>query len=139
MNEQVAYDLTHKLDWLSQPVLQWLNIGLFLVGSGFWIEAHLNDQAFSAAIYGDFALRFQAEVWAGVMMMGSALTFIGLVRPVHRWKVVVGSVMLLLNFMGLAYSAIWTGGEMVIGLFCSVLFAPLFLKLAFEGWINGSR
>jgi hypothetical protein len=119
-------------EWLEQPALQWLNVALFIVASGFWIESMYADQAFSAEVYGAFALQFPAKAWAAAMMLGTTMTFIGLVRPIHRRKVVIGATILTVKFTLLAFSAIATGGELVVGMFSSVLFAPLFLKLAVE-------
>jgi hypothetical protein len=138
MNAYTAYALTHKIDWLSQPVLLWINVALFVVASGFWIEAHFINLAFSPEIYGTFATALPSQAWAGTMAIAAVITFTGLVQPIHRRKVAIGACIHSAQFTALAYSAIMTGGELVIGLFASVVFAPMFLKLAYEAWENDS-
>jgi hypothetical protein len=121
-----------RRDWLDQPVLTGIECGLFVIGVLFWVEARLVSEAFNAEIYGDFALQYPAELWAGAMMGGAAMTMIGLRDPVKRGMVAAGSLIMTAMFLGLAYSAIATGGELIIGAFCSVLFAPLHARMAWE-------
>lgn len=118
--------LSQRRDWLDQPVLRWVNFGIVIVGCLFWIEAQLRPEAFSEAIYGRFALIFPAEAWAAVTAGSSALVWLGLVNPVRRWMVAVGAGMQTVQYVALGYSAIMTGGEPVIGIHCTFLFAPLF-------------
>lgn len=118
--------------YLSQPVLSHLQIALICIGSLFWIEAATTGEAFSADVYGDFALRFPAEFWAANMMAGSALCWVGLRHPVKRWMVAVGATLQIAQYLGLGYSAIVTGGEVVIGLHCTALFAPLYVRILWE-------
>lgn len=125
-------------DGLAQPFLSAFEMALFVIGAFFWAEARLSDQAFNARIYGDFALLFPAELWAGAMMGGAALTWVGLRHPVKRWMVVIGASIMAAQFMGLAYSSIVTGGEPIIGLFCSVLFAPAHVWMGWEAMRNGA-
>lgn len=122
--------------YLDQPILSGIQLALFVIGAAFWIEARLSNEAFNVAIYGEFALRFPAEMWAGAMMGGAAMTWVGLRVPVKRWMVLIGALVMAANFLGLAYSAIATGGELIIGIFCSVLFAPLYVVIAWEATAN---
>lgn len=118
--------------YLNQAVLSHLQLALICIGSLFWIEAATTGQAFSAEVYGNFALRFPAEFWAANMMAGSALTWVGLRHPVKRWMVAVGAALQLAQYLGLGYSAIVTGGELVIGFHCTALFAPLYARILWE-------
>jgi hypothetical protein len=117
---------------LAQPVLGHIQIGLIFVGSCFWVMARLQEDAFDAAMYGDFALLFQAEVWALAMMCPAAMVWVGLRHPVKRWMVAAGSMLQILQFSALGYSAIFTGGEPIIGVFCNGFFAPLFAYMLME-------
>lgn len=119
-------------DYLSQPILAHLQWALFIVGGLFWIQATLKDGAFSEGMYGHFALMFRAEAWAMAMMAPCAMILIGLREPVKRWMVCAGSVLQALQFSALGYSALWTGGEPIIGIFCLVLFLPLYARMAVE-------
>lgn len=126
-----------RRDWLDQPALAAMEWGLLVIGTLFWIEARMSSEAFSVDIYGGFALQFPAEVWAGMMVCGSGMILIGLRDPVKRWMVAIGAAVMSLNFLGLAYSAIVTDGELIVGAFCSVLFAPLHVTMAWEAGKNG--
>lgn len=121
-----------RRDHLSQPVLGYIQIGLIFMGSCFWIMARLQDNVFDVAMYGEFALRFKAEAWALAMMCPAAMIWVGLRHPVKHWMVAVGSALQVMQFLALGYSAIFTGGEPIIGLFCNGFFAPLFAYMLVE-------
>ena len=121
-----------RRDGLAQPFLSAFELALFVVAACFWAESRLSSEAFNQDVYGDFALQFPAEMWAGAMMGGAALTWVGLRHPVKRWMVVVGASIMAAQFIGLAYSSIVTGGQPIVGLFCSVLFAPAHVWMAWE-------
>jgi hypothetical protein len=131
-----AIRLALRTDYLSQPVLAHIQWQLMLVGALFWIQATLRDGAFSEDMYGRFALMFQAEAWAMAMMAPCAMILIGLRQPVKRWMVFVGSVLQAIQFSALGYSALWTGGEPIIGIFCLVLFLPLYARMAVEARLD---
>lgn len=101
--------------WLASPFLAFDLIRHAVVGMAFWLLAQSQPEAFSAATFGAFALQFKAELWALAMMAGSIITFVGVMHPPHRWAIVLGSAINMVQFAGLCYSALFTGGEMVVG------------------------
>jgi len=119
-------------EYLVQPILSHMQVAIVLIGSLFWIEAVTSGEAFSARVFGDFALMFPAEMWAGIMMAGSAMCWIGLRHPVKKWMIAVGAGIQTVQYLALGYSAIATGGEMVIGLHCTTFFAPIFFRMFWE-------
>jgi hypothetical protein len=127
-----AVDAIRRRDWLDQPALSFVQICVFAVGALFWMEAYHRPEAFDVAIFGEFAVRFPAEMWAGGMMGAAAIVWIGLQDPVKRWMVSIGAGIQTVQFTLLAYSAIATAGEDIIGYWASVLFAPLYARIALE-------
>lgn len=125
-----------RRDYLTQQVLSHIQIATVCIGAMFWIEANFQGEAFSADVFGDFALLFPAEMWAGIMMASSTMCWVGLRHPVKRWMVAIGAGMQTLQYLALGYSAIATGGEMVIGLHCTVLFAPIYARVFWEAAIR---
>lgn len=133
----------HNIDWRLctelhslaryRPIAMAFEIGLFFIGVLFWIEARLSGEAFSASIYGNFALVFPAEFWAMIMMCGAAITVNGLIKPVHRKRIALGAIVQIFNFGFISASAAFTGGEFVIAVFASVIFLTPHLWLAAEG------
>jgi hypothetical protein len=121
-----------RRDYLAQVVLSHIQIATVCIGAIFWVEASFQGTAFSARVFGDLALMFPAEMWAGIMMGASAMCWVGLRHPVKRWMVAAGAALQTLQYLALGYSAIATGGEMVIGLHCTALFAPIYLRLFWE-------
>lgn len=121
-----------RRDFLSQPALVYMQFALVVIGVLFWMQARVQPEAFSAEIYGEFAVMFRAEMWAALMMAPSAMCLVGLRHPVKRWMVATGAIIHVLHFSALGYSAIVTGGELVVGYFCTVLFAPIYTWLAVE-------
>ena len=69
-----------RIDYLSQPVLGHIQLGLFTVGALFWVQASLQDEAFSEALYGAFALIFPAEAWDVAMIAPAAMVWIGVLH-----------------------------------------------------------
>lgn len=120
--------------WLDQPCLKGETAVLVAIGCFFWMAASLQVNAFQHEVFGHFALQFPAEMWAGMMILGGLCAYNGLSHPRHKRLLVLGSVILAANFLGLAYSAIMTGGEPVIGLHASMLFAPRYTRMAWEAW-----
>lgn len=121
-------------DPLSHPVLIFMQFALCVIGALFWVQARVLPEEFDVHMYGRFALQFPAEMWAVLMMAPSAMCAIGLRDPVKRWMIGVGAAIHVIHFSALAYSAISTGGEMVIGYFCSILFSPLYTWMAWEAF-----
>lgn len=118
-----------RLDYLTQPSLEHDQWALIFVGALFWWMASWRPEAFDAAIYGSFALIFPAEAWAMAMMAPAAMILIGLQDPVKRWMVAVGSGLQLMQFASLGWSAIFTGGEPIIGIFAWVFFARQYARM----------
>jgi hypothetical protein len=125
-----------KIDYLSQPSLENDQWALIFVGSLFWWMASWSPDAFAEDLYGHFALRFQAEAWAMAMMAPAALVLIGLQDPVKRWMVGVGAALQVLQFGALGYSAIFTGGEPIIGVFAWLFFARQYARMMWSAIID---
>ena len=70
------------------------------------------------------------------MMAPAALVLIGLQNPVKRWMVAVWAACQIVQFGALGYSAIFTGGEPIIGVFCWVFFARQYVRLMWSA-VNG--
>ena len=126
-----------RASYLDQPVLSAIQVAMVVIGGLFWAQAVHRPEAFEVAMYGQFAVSYPAELWALAMMCPAAMTWVGLRNPVKSWMVAVGAGLQALQFLALSYSAISTGGEPIIGYFCSVLFAPLHFKLFVEAIRNG--
>lgn len=128
-----------SIGWLSKntidrhrPVLLAFQWGLFLIGAIFWVDASMNSQGFNLAVFGSFAYAIPAKIWAAAAMGCSAFSIIGLMKPVKRWMVCLGAGGHCAQFMLISYSAVFTGGAYVIGLYASILLLPLHLWLLFE-------
>jgi hypothetical protein len=102
---------------------------LFLIGATFWIDAMRGATAFSPAVWGAFAYSFPAWVWAGILMTCTGAILVGLIEPMHRRLVLLGSGVLTVNHSALAYSAFATNGDPAVGLYAIILFLPLNILL----------
>lgn len=114
-----------RADHLSQFILPWTQVSMFIIGAVFWVMATTQGAPFDAETFGYFALEYPAEAWAMAMMGPAALTWVGLRNPVKHWMVAIGAGLQFLNFCALGYSFLWTGGQPVMGLFAIIFFAPL--------------
>jgi hypothetical protein len=123
-------------DYLSQQELpndQW---ALIFVGSLFWWLASWQPEAFDVALYGHFALTFPAETWAMAMMAPSAMILLGLQDPQRRWMIAIGAALQTVQFGALGYSAFFTGGEPIIGVFCWLYFGRKYVRLLWSAIID---
>ena len=131
MNERaIAVALSPRSDWLDHSLIRWAQLIIIVIGCAFWVAARLQTEAFNADVFGHFALRFQAEFWAGWMASSSLMVWIGLMHPQKRWMVAIGAGFQCAQYLALGFSAIVTGGELVIRLHCTLLFAPGFFAIA---------
>lgn len=75
---------------------------------------------------------FPADMWAFCAMFCSAVLINGLMKPIKGRMVVLGSAVSCIQFIVLSYSAAFTGGEVVIGLYASVFFLPIHIWILIE-------
>ncbi len=108
------------------PLLIAFNLAMLLIGCLFMADALTGSRGFNPDTWGQFAYTYPARMWAGIMICGSLMCMIGLVRPVQRWMVLVGAGVQFAQFAAIAYSAIFTDGEFVVGIYASILFMPLY-------------
>lgn len=129
MNERALAVALGRPSWLDHDLIRYMQVVIILIGCAFWIMAQLQAEAFNVDTFGRFALMFPAEAWAGVMSSASLMVWLGLVQPQKRWMVAAGAAVQTVQYLALGFSAIMTGGEEVIGLHCTALFAPAFMLI----------
>lgn len=115
-----------------------IEIGLFVIGVLFWIDATMGATSFTPLVWGDLAYSIPAICWAFVNMGCAALTIAGLIRPVRNWMVIVGAVLSIAQYLVLAWSAMFDGGTAIIAMFAFVLLIPFHIWLLFEAANYGS-
>ena len=128
-----------RIGWLARsgldrhrPLLLALQFSLFVIGVLFWLDATTSAQGFSADTWGYLAYSIPATIWAFANMAASSMCIIGLLRPIKRWMVAAGSGFHCLQLFVLSYSAVFTGGTVVVGLYASIFFLPLHLWILLE-------
>jgi len=112
------------------PIYRMIEGCLFAVGILFWLDATNGQPGFSQQVWGDFAYSIPAVYWAAANMGAAAITLIGLINPVHKQKVLFGASLHIAQHAALSFSAVFTGGEYVIGVYASVLLLPLHIAMA---------
>ena len=109
---------------------------LFAIGVFFWIDSRSGSPNFGEDTWGSFAYSFPAEMWALISLSMSSMIIVGLVRPVKSWMVAFGSFVQCVNFLALSYSAVFTDGTVVIGLYASLYFLPKHTWMLVESFKN---
>lgn len=107
-------------------------ISLFMIGTFFWVDSRAGNVAFSQETWGDLAYSAPAEMWALMNLTTASMITVGLLRPVKKWMVAIGSAVACAELLTLSYSAVFTGGAVVVGLYASLYFLPLHLWLFAE-------
>jgi len=124
---------SHSLDRY-RPIWAMFSAGLLAIATLFWVSVGFGVSAFSTETWGAWACQFPARAWAAIMGGSAAMVITGLMRPITSRRVALGAFLQAVQFLALAYSATFTGGQFVIGVYSSVLFAPLHLVLAVQAW-----
>lgn len=112
---------------------------LLVVGLIFWASLMFGISAFDPTTWGAWACQFPALGWAGVQIAASVAIIYGLMRPITYQVAAAGALLHAVQYQALALSAMLTGGQVVIGIYPSVLFVPAHLVLAVEAWRYGRR
>lgn len=115
-----------------RPLLSAMQVFLFFIAVLFWVEATTVNKAFRPEMWGDFAYQAPAQGWAAMMMAASAMSFVGLIRPIQRHMVIAGSAMHCFQFSVVSYSAAFTGGDFGVAIYASTFFLPLHLWILWE-------
>jgi len=115
-----------------RPMWMGIESALLMVGLLFWISTGFGVDSFSPQTWGEWACQWPAVWWAAVQSISSAMIITGLLRPVTAGRVALGAAVQAIQFAALAYSASFTGGQFVIGVYPSVLFVPFHLILMVE-------
>lgn len=109
-----------------------IQLQFFVVGLFFFFSAAGGHNQFLASTWGDFAYRFPATWWAGYGMAAAMITYRGLIIPMKHRLIIAGSAIHCAQFLAVAYSAAFTGGDVVIALYALVMFLPLHVWLIVE-------
>lgn len=117
-----------------RPGLLYIEYAFLFFGICFWVSATIGHEGFGEETWGAFAYIFPAKVFAAFNMGASALCIIGLRKPIKTWMIAAGAALQCLQFSVISYSAIYTDGEMIVGLASSVLFLPLHMWLFYEAF-----
>ena len=112
---------------------------LLVVGLIFWVALMFGVSAFDPDTWGAWACQFPALMWAGIQITASVMIIYGLMRPITYQVAAAGALIHALQYEVLAMSAIFSGGQVVIGIYPSVLFAPAHIVLAVEAWRYGRK
>lgn len=131
MNDCIGWLAKNSLNRY-RPAILYTQYSLFVFGVMFWLDANLGSEGFKEATWGAFAYFFPAKMWAALNMGASALAIVGLKKPIRTWMVSAGAFLHCVQFGAISYSATYTGGEMIVGLFASVYFLPLHMWLLYE-------
>lgn len=125
--------------WLSRntldrhrPFLIVIELQLFTIGCLFWVDSYGSSSQLTPETWGSLAYMFPADMWAFCAMFCSAVLINGLMKPIKGRMVVLGSAVSCIQFIVLSYSAAFTGGEVVIGLYASVFFLPIHIWILIE-------
>ena len=116
-----------------------LEVALLGVGLLFWVTLAMGVSAFSPDTWGAWACEIPALWWAGMQIVASALVIWGLMVPVTWRMAVAGAVIHAAQYQFLAISAMASGGEVVIGIYPSVLFVPAHLLIIWQATRYGRR
>ncbi len=122
---------------VGHPIVMFLQLVMLGIGIMFLIEAKTTGEAFNEGTCGALCLSAKAEFWAILMIVHSLLVLKGLIRPRVWQNVAIGACISALHFSVIAYSAMFTGGQFVIGAWAMVFFVPVSLTIAASAVYRG--
>lgn len=115
-----------------RPLLLCVEGMLCFVGMLFWIFSWSGVSQIDPWTYGLVAFDVPAKFWAALIMGGSAMCVIGLLKPVKRWMITVGALVLSFVYAAITYSAVTSGGDISVAMFGSNLFLSFHLWIVWE-------
>lgn len=134
-----------EIGWLAsggigryRPGLIYIQLAMFTAGVFFWVDATLGMGGFKPGTWGEFAYSIPAKLWSVWNMGASAITMVGLMKPVNNRMVATGAALQCAQFSAISYSAAFTGGDSAIVVFSSVFFLPLHMWLLNEAARRGA-
>lgn len=110
-----------------------IEVGFFLIGSLFWIDALEGAKNFRQATWGELLYSYPAALWAGINMGCSAALVLALLRPIWVIGVVIGSAIQTIHFSVISYSMLATNGDPGAGLY-ALAFLGLHAWLLWESF-----
>lgn len=131
---ELSLALQGRVTWLDRyrPLLSDAQLALFMIGATFWVGSIHDPGMFKLTTWGALAYAVPAEVWAGLNMVCSAMIWVGLIRPIRRRLVLIGSTVNVAQYAVLAVSAVGFGGEQAVGIYAAFVFLPLFARMTWE-------
>ena len=135
---KLSFTDRHSLERYA-PAYMFFQAILLAIGCYFWIAATAEAVSFAPTTWGHFAYDLGAEFWAAVNMAASAICIIGLVDPIRRGMVVLGGAVHVLEYVGLTYSAIYTGGDPAVGIYASALLTSVNIVMAGSAAVSWKR
>lgn len=100
-----------------RPLLMQFQIMLLVVGMFFYVTGLLMPGTLSPDTWGELAYFQPAWVWGAINASASAITAIGLMRPVKNKMVAVGAAMHLVQFSAICTSCFFSGGDFGVGFY----------------------
>lgn len=100
-----------------RPLLVGIEMGFFLIGSMFWMDALNGANNFKQATWGDLLYSYPAALWAGINMGCSAALVLALLKPIWVRGVVIGATVQTGHFAIISYSMLATNGDPGAGLY----------------------
>ena len=115
-----------------RPAWMLIELAILLIGVFTWIADGFGVDSFSPATWGEFAVQYDVRVWAAIQIGAATLIISGLMRPVTRRRVAFGASVQAIQFGAIAYSAMFTGGQFVIGVWPTLFIVPFHCVLFWE-------
>lgn len=117
-----------------RPVFMVVQVMLCIISLAFYYSTFFPQPLMRAETWGTLAYELPARWWAAYGVVAAALTWAGLRIPVRNWMVTAGAVMQCAQYVVLSWSAVFTGGEPVVGIYVYLFFLPLHLWILIETW-----
>ena len=114
-----------------------MQAGFFCIGAAFWFDSMMGGRSFTPQLWGTLAYAIPAKALAAWTLASASITLVGLIKPIKRMHVVIGSIMHMMQFTLLAYSASVSGGEFVVTLYACFIFIPMHGWLLLEAILRG--
>lgn len=119
-----------------RPAILYSQYSFLIFGVMLWVDSVMGYGSLSQSTWGSVAYYIPAKLWALVIMGASAISIIGLKKPVKTWMVGIGAFLQCVQFSVISYSVIYTGGDVAVGILASVFFLPLHMWLFYEAVIR---
>lgn len=131
--EAMRRKVEHHREFLILMEMIPMLVGIYTIATGG------GESIFTPNTWGTILTDIEAVKLGQINVLCCAMVLIGLIRPIHWRMLVAGSSLQVVHFGFIAYSCLYSGGDIAVGIYAIIAFTLPHLALAVAGFRYATR